>query len=152
MILFLFSIFNMKKLFSIVSPPTFHLAPRPLCLNPEYFLRSQRVQVLAPTYSLPLSRRIPVQTASNRDTEPIRYVTLHFRDRPAQLAPLQQSHRNHRSCVNRSLIPYGFRAGASYRLSVNITWKAEVSILSYSDYRPINQSTFWGARIIYVFI
>ena len=30
MILFLFSIFNMKKLFSIVSPPTFHLAPRPL--------------------------------------------------------------------------------------------------------------------------
>ena len=30
MILFLFSIFNMKKLFSIVSPPTFHLAPRSL--------------------------------------------------------------------------------------------------------------------------
>ena len=33
MILFLFSIFNMKKLFSIVSPPTFHLAPRPLLLH-----------------------------------------------------------------------------------------------------------------------
>ena len=30
MILFLFSIFNMKKIFSIVSPPTFHLAPRSL--------------------------------------------------------------------------------------------------------------------------
>ena len=30
MILFLFSIFNMKKLFSIVSPPTFHLVPRSL--------------------------------------------------------------------------------------------------------------------------
>ena len=30
MILFLFSIFNMKKLFSIVSPVTFHLAPRSL--------------------------------------------------------------------------------------------------------------------------
>ena len=30
MILFLFSIFNVKKLFSIVSPPTFHLAPRSL--------------------------------------------------------------------------------------------------------------------------
>ena len=30
MILFLFSIFNMKKSFSIVSPPTFHLAPRSL--------------------------------------------------------------------------------------------------------------------------
>ena len=29
-ILFLFSIFYMKKLFSIVSPPTFHLAPRSL--------------------------------------------------------------------------------------------------------------------------
>ena len=27
-VLFFFSIFNMKKLFSIVSPPTFHLAPR----------------------------------------------------------------------------------------------------------------------------
>ena len=33
MILFLFSIFNMKKLFSIVSPPTFHLAPRPLFIT-----------------------------------------------------------------------------------------------------------------------
>ena len=33
MILFLFSIFNMKKLFSIVSPPTFHLAPRSLVLH-----------------------------------------------------------------------------------------------------------------------
>ena len=30
MILFLFSIFNVKELFSIVSPPTFHLAPRSL--------------------------------------------------------------------------------------------------------------------------
>ena len=30
MILFLFSIFNIKKLFSVVSPPTFHLAPRSL--------------------------------------------------------------------------------------------------------------------------
>ena len=29
-LLFLFSIFNMKKIFSIVSPPTFHLAPRSL--------------------------------------------------------------------------------------------------------------------------
>ena len=29
-LLFLFSIFNMKKIFPIVSPPTFHLAPRPL--------------------------------------------------------------------------------------------------------------------------
>ena len=33
MILFLFSIFNMKKSFSIVSPPTFHLAPRSLLLE-----------------------------------------------------------------------------------------------------------------------
>ena len=32
MILFLFSIFNMKKLFLIVSPPTFHLAPRSMVL------------------------------------------------------------------------------------------------------------------------
>ena len=32
-ILFLFSIFNMKKLFSIVSPPTFHLAPRSLDMS-----------------------------------------------------------------------------------------------------------------------
>ena len=30
-LLFLFSIFNMKKIFPIVSPPTFHLAPRSLC-------------------------------------------------------------------------------------------------------------------------
>ena len=30
MIVFFFSIFNMKKIFSIVSPPTFHLAPRSL--------------------------------------------------------------------------------------------------------------------------
>ena len=29
-VLFLFSIFNMKKLFSIVSPPTFHLTLRSL--------------------------------------------------------------------------------------------------------------------------
>ena len=33
MILFLFSILNMKKLFSIVSPPTFHLAPRSLVID-----------------------------------------------------------------------------------------------------------------------
>ena len=33
MILCLFSIFNMNKLFSIVSPPTFHLAPRSLTLQ-----------------------------------------------------------------------------------------------------------------------
>ena len=41
MIQFLFSIFNMKKLFSIVSPPTFHLAPRSLNnrdLSPIKFL------------------------------------------------------------------------------------------------------------------
>ena len=38
MILFLFSIFNMKKLFSIVSPPTFHLAPRPLVLENIFVL------------------------------------------------------------------------------------------------------------------
>ena len=34
MILFLFSIFDTKKSFSIVSPPTFHLAPRSLKYGP----------------------------------------------------------------------------------------------------------------------
>ena len=33
MILFLFSILNMKKLFSTLSPPTFHLAPRSLVID-----------------------------------------------------------------------------------------------------------------------
>ena len=39
-ILFLFPIFNMKKLFSIVSPPTFHLAPQSLMSNSKlkYFV------------------------------------------------------------------------------------------------------------------
>ena len=40
MILFLFSIFNMNKLFSVVSPPTFHLAPRSLHL---VFILQQRL-------------------------------------------------------------------------------------------------------------
>ena len=41
-ILFLFSIFNMRKLFSIVSPPTFHLAPRSLQIR-RSFLESVEV-------------------------------------------------------------------------------------------------------------
>ena len=49
-------------------------------LNPSPYswilLLSQWIPVLAPTYS-----RIPVHTAPKCGTEPIRYVTLHFRDR-----------------------------------------------------------------------
>ena len=54
MILFLFSIFNMKKSFSIVSPPTFHLAPRSLTclvklrvLQFVYFFKKQEKTLFA---------------------------------------------------------------------------------------------------------
>ena len=48
-VLFLFSIFNMKKLFSIVSPPTFHLTPRSLYIF-IFFCYKKRYTA----YTLPL--------------------------------------------------------------------------------------------------
>ena len=57
-------------------------------------------------------------------TDGISYVTLHFRDRRAQLRLLTEivSPKLWFLCVNRSPIRYGFRAGArAIRYSVNIT-------------------------------
>ena len=50
-------------------------------LTPDYLLTSQWIPVLAPIYALPFPVRIPVYTAPKCGTEPIRYVTLHLRNR-----------------------------------------------------------------------
>ena len=54
MILFLFSIFNMKTLFSTVSPPTFHLAPRSLSKKCSLV---QKIDHLSVGVSLPVCLR-----------------------------------------------------------------------------------------------
>ena len=55
---------------------------------------------------------------------PIRYVTLHLRDRRgAALLSYRYRPENTVVCVNRGPIQYGFHAGAkAIRYSVNITW------------------------------
>ena len=84
-------------------------------LTAKYFLPSQWNPVLA----LLIHFRYGPKRCSHRTkcgTEPIRYVTLHFRDRrdATSLGPLQKSRPNHRSyiCVNGSPKRYGFHAGA----------------------------------------
>ena len=54
---------------------------------------------------------------------PIRYVTLHLRDRPgAALLCYRYRPENTVVCVNRGPIRYGFHAGAiAIRFSVNVT-------------------------------
>ena len=60
-----------------------------------------------------------VHTALKCDTEPIRYVTLHLRDRRGA-ASLRYRNRA-KNTVNRSPIRYDFRAGAKgMRYSVKI--------------------------------
>ena len=66
---------------------------------------------------------MPVDTALKSDTEPIRYVTLHFRDRRGlfrsvpEIAPKSPS-----LWANRIPIRNGFRAGAkTMRYGVNIS-------------------------------
>ena len=50
-------------------------------LHSWIFTFPQWILVLAPTYSLPFPVRLPVHTAPKWGTKPIRYVTLHFRNR-----------------------------------------------------------------------
>ena len=62
--------------------------------------------------------RVPVHTAPKCGTEPIRYVTLHFRKSARRsFTPLQSP----LLCVNRSPIRYGLRVGA-IKSSPGLVW------------------------------
>ena len=66
---------------------------------------------------------LPVEQLSNILLTPIRYVTLHLRDRPgAALLRYRYRPENTVVCVNRGPIRYGFHARAkAIQNSVNIT-------------------------------
>ena len=66
---------------------------------------------------------LPVEQLSNILLTPIRYVTLHLRDRPgAALLCYRYRPENTVVCVNRGPIQYGFHARAkAIQNSVNIT-------------------------------
>ena len=83
----------------------------------------------APTYSLPPRSEYLITLCG---TEPIRYVTFHFRDRRS--APSLVTENLQKStflCVNRSPIGFGFRVGArAIRYSVNIPIKYSYTLVS----------------------
>ena len=76
MILFLFSIFNMKTLFSIVSPPTFHLAPRSLLLG-QHVGHVDFLKVLRLSFPVPV---VPLAFAAekNKKTNRSRFALVKF--------------------------------------------------------------------------